>query len=104
MEVDDRQSRIAWQIVNEMNKRKRTFRAKLKATSQKKTNTHVERTFQESARKSPKVADKPITKIKNNPLDIKLGQFTLEELDIVLTKIKKKTGKLPILMKYHQKY
>ena len=27
-------------------------------------------------------------KIINNQLDIKLGQFTLEELDIVLTKVK----------------
>ena len=38
--------------------------------------------------KSPKVTDKPITKFIYNKLDIKLGQFTQEELYIVLTKIK----------------
>ena len=37
---------------------------------------------------SPKVTDKANTKIINNQLDIKLGQFTQEELDVVLTKIR----------------
>ena len=32
--------------------------------------------------------DEPITKIICNPLDIKLGQFTQEELKVVLRKIK----------------
>ena len=32
--------------------------------------------------------DEPITKIISNQLDIKLGQFTHEELDSVLRKIK----------------
>ena len=36
----------------------------------------------------------------NNQLDIKLKQFTQEELDVVLSKI----GMLPVLMKYLQKY
>ena len=40
----------------------------------------MERTFQ--------VSDKTITKIINNQLDIKLGQFTPEELNVVLIKIK----------------
>ena len=39
-------------------------------------------------RNSPEVTDKPITKIINSKLDIKLGQFTEEDLNIVLTKIK----------------
>ena len=37
---------------------------------------------------SSKVTDKLIIKIINNLLDIKLGQFTQEELSLVLTKIK----------------
>ena len=41
----------------------------------------MERTF-------PNVVDKPITKIINNQPDIKLGQFTQEKLNVVLTKIK----------------
>ena len=35
-----------------------------------------------------KVIDKLFTKIINSQLDIKLGQFTQEELNVVLTKIK----------------
>ena len=38
--------------------------------------------------KSPKVTDEPITKIIKNQLDIKLGLFTQEKLNIVLRKIK----------------
>ena len=37
---------------------------------------------------SLKVTDKPITKIIDNRLDMKLGQFTQGEPDVVLTKIK----------------
>ena len=44
--------------------------------------------FKNLLQKSPKVTDKPIIKIVNNQFDIKLGQFTQEELDVVLTKIK----------------
>ena len=44
--------------------------------------------------RSYKVTDKPIPKIINSLIDIKSGQFTQEELNIVLTKIKniKATG------------
>ena len=38
--------------------------------------------------KSPKDTDELITNIIDNQLDIKLGQFTQEELDLVLAKIK----------------
>ena len=38
--------------------------------------------------KSPKDTDEPISKIISNPQVIKLGQFMLEELDVVLRKIK----------------
>ena len=38
--------------------------------------------------KFPKVTDEAITKIVDNQLDIKQGQFTQEEVDVVLTKIK----------------
>ena len=58
--------------------------------------------FKNLPEKSPKVTDKPITKIINNQIDIKLGQFTQEELSVVLTEIK--TGKLPVLMKDLNKY
>ena len=37
---------------------------------------------------SSKVTDKPITKIINSLLDIKLGQFTQEKLNVAWTNIK----------------
>ena len=48
----------------------------------------MERIFQEFDSKTPKETYKPITKIINNQLDIKFGQFSLNEFDIVQTKIK----------------
>ena len=44
--------------------------------------------FENLLSKPPKVRDEPITKIICNQLDIKLGQFTQEEHDSVLRKIK----------------
>ena len=49
-------------------------------------NIDVETTFQEFAWKTPKVTDKPITKvIVINKISV---QFTQDELNVVLTKIK----------------
>ena len=48
----------------------------------------METAFQESTRKPPKVTHEPITRIISKQLDIKLGPFTLEELDSVLRQIK----------------
>ena len=45
------------------------------------------REFQEFSRKIPQSFE-PITIIIYNQLDIKLGQFTQEELDVELTKMK----------------
>ena len=46
--------------------------------------------FKNLLRNSPKVANKPITKIINNQLDINPEEFTQEEHDVVRTKIKNK--------------
>ena len=74
--MKDRQSRIAWQMINGVSRRNSTVKAKLKATNQ-----------QEQIN-PPKVTHEPITRIINNQFDIKLGPFALEELDSVLRKIK----------------
>ena len=79
---------MAWQTVNEVSKRKITSRTKLKAASQEERIHFWKEYFKNLVGNSPKVTDKPITKIINNQLDIKLGQFPQEELDVVLTKIK----------------
>ena len=59
--------------------------------------------FENLLEKPPKVTHEPIPKIIRNQLEIKLTQFTQEELEPVLRKIKKK-GKQQDFMKYPQKY
>ena len=81
--VADRQFRNVWQTVNEVRKR-----AKLKAACQEERILIWKEDFKNLLGKSPKVTDKPITKIINNQLDIKLRQFIQEGLDVVPTRIK----------------
>ena len=64
------------------------MREKLKAASQEERIHLWKQHFKNLQGKSHKVTDEPITKIICNPLDIKLGQFTQEELDVVQRKIK----------------
>ena len=55
----------------------------------------METTFREFTRNRPKVTHEPITRIISKQLDINLEQFTQEELDSVLRKIKnRKAAKL----------
>ena len=83
--VEDRQSRIAWQMVNEVSRRKSTTKVKLKATRQEEQIDLWKRYFENLLGKAPKVMHEPIMKIISHQLDIKLGQF-LQELDSVLRK------------------
>ena len=70
-----------------MSRRKSTAKAKLKATSQQERIHLWKQHFENLLGKHPKVTHEPITKIISNQLDIKLRQFTWEELDSVLIKI-----------------
>ena len=88
--VEDRQSRIAWQTINEVSRRKSTAKAKLKAASQQERVNLWEQNFKNLLGNPPKITDEPITRIISKQLDIKLGPFTKEELDSVLKKIKNK--------------
>ena len=45
-------------------------------------------TFENLLGKPPKDTDEPITKIISHQLDIKLGKFMQEELNLILRKIK----------------
>ena len=83
--VEDRQSRIAWQTINEVSRRKSTAKAKLKAASQQERVKLWEQHFKNLLGNPPKITDEPITR---KQLDIKLGPFTKEELDSVLRRIK----------------
>ena len=82
------QSRIAWQTLNEVSRRKSTAKAKLKAASQQERLKLWKLHFENLLGNSPKVTNEPITRIISKQLDIKLGPFTKEELDSVLRKIK----------------
>ena len=88
--VEDRQSCIAQQTVKEVSKSKSTSSAKLKAANQEEWIHMWKEHFKNLLGKSPKVIDKPITKMINHHLDIKLGLFTQEELNVILRKIKNK--------------
>ena len=70
-----------------MSNRKSPTKAKLKATSKEERIHRWKQHFENLLGKPPKFTHKPITKIISNQLDIKLGQFTQEELDSVLRKI-----------------
>ena len=86
--VEDRQSRIAWQAINEVSKRKSTVKVKLKAANQQERIKLWKQHFENLQGNSPKVTHEPITRIISKLLDIKLGLFTQEKIDSVLRKIK----------------
>ena len=86
--VEDRQSRIAWQTLNEVSRRKSTAKAKLKAASQEERIKLWEQHFKNLLGNPLKITDEPITRIISKQLDIKLGPFTKKKLDSVLRRIK----------------
>ena len=85
--VEDRQSWIAWQTINEVS-RKSTAKAKLRAENQQERIKLWKQHFENLLGNTPKVTHETITRIISKQLDIKLGPFTQEELDSVLRKIK----------------
>ena len=85
--VEDRQSRIAWQTINEVSRRKSTAKAILKATNQQENIKLWKKYFENLLGNPPKVTHEPITRIIYKQLGIKLRPFILD-LDSVLRKIK----------------
>ena len=74
--VKDRQSRIAWQTINEVSRRKSTTKAKLKASNQQERIKLWWQHFENLLGNPPKVTHEPITRIISKRLDIKLGLLT----------------------------
>ena len=66
---------------------KSTPRAKLKAASREERIQKWKEHFKNLLGNSPKVTSKPITKIINHQINIKLEQLTQEELNKILKKI-----------------
>ena len=86
--MEDRQSRIAWQTINEVSRRKNTAKAKLKEANQQERIKLWKQHFKNLQGNPLKITHEPIIRIISKQLDIKLGPFTQEELDSVLRKIK----------------
>ena len=100
--VEDRQSRIAWQTINEVSRRKNTAKAKLKAANQQERIKLWKQHFENLLGNPPKITHEPITRIISKQLDIKLGPFTQEELNSFSEKLK--IGKLQGWTKFPRKY
>ena len=73
---------------NYLSGRKSTAKAKLKAANQQERIKMWKQHFENLLTNPPNVMQEPITRIISQQLDIKLGPFTKEELDLVLRKIK----------------
>ena len=86
--MEDRQSRTAWQTINEVSRRKSTVKVKLKAANQQERIKPWKKHFENLLGNPPEVTHEPITRIISKQVDIKLGLFTQKELDSVLKKIK----------------
>ena len=86
--VEYRQSRIAWQTINEVSRRKSTAKAKLKAANQQERIKLWKQHFENLQGNPPKITHEPINRIISKQLDIKLGPFSKDELDSVLRKNK----------------
>ncbi len=82
--MEDRQSRIAWQTINEVTRSKSTAKAKLKATNQQERIKLWKQHFKNLLENPLKVTHKPIARIIGKQLEIRLGPFTLKELDLLL--------------------
>ena len=72
--MEDRQSRIAWQTINEVSRRKNTAKAKLKAANQQKRIKLWKQHFENLLGNPPKITHEPITriisKIKENGFEL----------------------------------
>ena len=86
--MEDRQSRLAWQTINKVSRRKSTTKAKLKVANQQERIKLWKQHFKNLLGNPPKVMQEPITRIISKELDIKIGLFTQEEFDSILRKIK----------------
>ena len=90
---ENKQSSLAWQTINEITGRKKSTKAKIKASNQEERLKKWMNYFQNLLGKLPIVFDSTIEKVIEQGLEIKTGPFNELELDLVLKKLKDK--KLP---------
>ena len=89
------QSSLAWKTINDISGRKRSNKAKLKADSQQQRLDKWKTHFQNLLGKTPVVSDEPIETVVNDKLQIKQGNFTEDELSVVLKDLKTKKAAGP---------
>ena len=95
---------MAWQTVNEANRRKSTTRAKLKAAIQEERLHKLKEHFQNLLGNPPETTDKSTQNIICSKLDIKPQQLMEKELNAVLKKYPLKFGKQQNLITYFSDY
>jgi len=71
-------------LVNNISGRKKSPNAKLKARNQQERLTLWRNHFQNLLGKTPSVQNQPIEQIIDEELDIKTGDFSIQELEAVL--------------------
>ena len=84
------QSAVAWKIANEISGRKSTATSKIRASSQEERLKMWKDHFHNLLGKPPKITDTTIRRIVNHELDIKCGNFTMEEVQRARKKCKEK--------------
>ena len=80
----NKQSRIAWQTVNEISGRKTTNQSKLRAKNDEERIIKWKDHFSNLLGQPPNIIDKPIIKVIDEELPIKIGNFTMSELQKAL--------------------
>ena len=85
--ADNKQSALAWKTVHEIAGRNKCNKAKLKAKDQEERLTKWKTHFQNLLGTPPKVVPQDIHQIIPEELNIKTGDFTMNELDVALKKV-----------------
>ena len=84
----NKQSAVAWQVINELSGRKSSNKSKIKAKNQEERLQKWKSQFEKLLGTEPKISDNPTETIINRELNIKKGNFTHKELDKVIDRLK----------------
>ena len=87
---ENKQSSLAWQTINEIIGRKKSTKAKIKASNQEERLKKWMNHFQNLLGKSPIVSNSTIEKVIQHELEIKTGPINELEVYLVLKKLKNK--------------
>ena len=86
--ADNQKASVAWKIVNDISGKKKSSKARIKASSQEDRMNKWKEHFKQLLGNVPTIKKEPTTPIVNYELPIKTGYFTMEELENVLKSTK----------------